>query len=150
MAARPSKNSDRFRQRLPSVYASETFSGSRVFQASSAARTLVIASSRLKGGTGGRDVMAPLPASPAGASVGPPRVVERAAGGRARRDHHPGWSSLSRPPPRVVEPVETTALGVHSPGPVISTSSITRVGEERSVRRAGELLGDPPHHVADH
>src|SRR3954453_21599589 len=95
MAARPSKNSDRFRQRLSSVYASETFSGSRVFQASSAARTLVIASSRLKGGTGGRDVMARLLLSRAGAQGPHP------TGGRAC----PGGSSPSSPPPRVVEPV---------------------------------------------
>jgi hypothetical protein len=47
-------NSDRFLHRESIVYASATFAGSRLFQASSARRTFCIAVSRVKGGNGGR------------------------------------------------------------------------------------------------
>src|SRR3954469_1579415 len=60
IASGPVKNSDLFRHLLPGVYASATRCGSRVFHPSSAARTLAIASSRLKGGVGGRVSMALL------------------------------------------------------------------------------------------
>ena len=49
MASRPGKNSARLRQRLSGVWARETRSGSRLFQASSARRTLRVAESRSKG-----------------------------------------------------------------------------------------------------
>src|SRR6185369_2173596 len=48
------RNSARFRQRLSTVYASETRSGSREFQPSSASRTFCAAVSGVKGGRGGR------------------------------------------------------------------------------------------------
>src|SRR6187455_1409923 len=54
MAGRPEKNSARLRQALSTVYASETRSGSREFQPSSAARALTAAVSRVNGGNGGR------------------------------------------------------------------------------------------------
>src|SRR4249919_1572278 len=54
MAGRPEKNSARLRHALSTVYASETRSGSREFQASSAARALTAAVSRVNGGNGGR------------------------------------------------------------------------------------------------
>src|SRR3954463_8723960 len=54
MAARPEKNSVRLRHALSTVYASDTRSGSREFHASSAARALSAAVSRVKGGNGGR------------------------------------------------------------------------------------------------
>src|SRR3954463_9096581 len=54
MAGRPEKNSARLRHALSTVYASETRSGSREFQASSAARALAAAVSRENGGNGGR------------------------------------------------------------------------------------------------
>src|SRR3954471_18628341 len=54
MAARPEKNSARLRHALSTVYASDTRSGSREFHASSAARALSAAVSRVKGGNGGR------------------------------------------------------------------------------------------------
>src|SRR5688572_5425004 len=54
MAARPEKNSARLRHALSIVYASDTRSGSREFQASSAARALTAAVSRVNGGNGGR------------------------------------------------------------------------------------------------
>src|SRR6188508_3605616 len=54
MAGRPEKNSARLRQALSTVYASDTRSGSREFQASSAARALTAAVSRVNGGNGGR------------------------------------------------------------------------------------------------
>src|SRR5262249_53317596 len=60
MAARPSKNSDRFRQTLSIVYASATRPGSRVFHASSAIRAFCAALSIVKGGSGGRLIGAPL------------------------------------------------------------------------------------------
>jgi hypothetical protein len=53
IASRPSKNSSRFRHFESTVYASATRSGSRVFQASSAACTFWRAVSSVKGGTGG-------------------------------------------------------------------------------------------------
>src|SRR5215472_2810087 len=56
-------NSARFRHWLSSVYASETRCGSRLFHASSAIRILMIAVSRVKGGTGA--AIADLPASAA-------------------------------------------------------------------------------------
>src|SRR5579871_4955327 len=46
----PLMNSERLRQRLSTVYASATRCGSRVFQASSALRTLAMADSRVNGG----------------------------------------------------------------------------------------------------
>src|SRR6185312_14497007 len=54
ISARPLTNSARLRQRLSSVYARATRSGSRVFHASSAARTFCAAVSAVKGGRGGR------------------------------------------------------------------------------------------------
>src|SRR5262245_61064864 len=54
MAGRPEKNSARLRQALSTVYASDPRSGSREFQASSAARALTAAVSRVNGGNGGR------------------------------------------------------------------------------------------------
>src|ERR1043165_4709843 len=54
MAGRPEKNSARLRHALSVVYAKETRSGSREFQASSAARAFCAAVSRVKGGNGGR------------------------------------------------------------------------------------------------
>src|SRR5688572_10955727 len=54
MAGRPEKNSARLRHALSTVYANETRSGSREFQASSAARAFCVAVSRVKGGNGGR------------------------------------------------------------------------------------------------
>src|SRR4051812_23794195 len=54
MAGRPEKNSARLRHVLSTVYASDTRSGSREFQASSAARALTAAVSRVNGGKGGR------------------------------------------------------------------------------------------------
>src|SRR6185503_3728301 len=54
MAGRPEKTSERLRHALSTVYASETRSGSREFQASSAARALTAAVSRVNGGNGGR------------------------------------------------------------------------------------------------
>src|SRR5690349_19449887 len=54
MAGRPAKNSARLRHALSTVYASETRSGSREFHASSAARALYAAVSRVNGGNGGR------------------------------------------------------------------------------------------------
>src|SRR6188768_2053982 len=54
IAGRPEKNSARLRHALSTVYASETRSGSREFQASSAARAFCAAVSRVKGGNGGR------------------------------------------------------------------------------------------------
>src|SRR5215471_16424791 len=62
MAARPSKNSDRFRQTLSIVYASATRLGSRVFHASSAIRAFCAALSTVKGGSGGRLILTPLSA----------------------------------------------------------------------------------------
>src|SRR6516164_6998266 len=56
MAGRPWRNSTRFRQRLSSLYASDTARGSRLFQASSAMRTFCAAVSAVKGGRGGRDI----------------------------------------------------------------------------------------------
>jgi hypothetical protein len=54
-------NSARLRQRESTVYAGDTFSGSRVFHASSARRTFSMAVSWVKGGTGGRvDMIPPL------------------------------------------------------------------------------------------
>src|SRR5262245_63267668 len=50
----PFTNSARLRQLESGVYARATFSGSRVFQASSASRTFISADSRVNGGTGGR------------------------------------------------------------------------------------------------
>ena len=47
-------NSDLLRQTLSMLYASETFSGSREFQASSAIRTFCTAVSYVNGGSGGR------------------------------------------------------------------------------------------------
>src|SRR5208282_4310772 len=52
ISARPLMNSARLRHRLSSVYAKETRSGSRLFQPSSAIRTLTIAVSRVNGGIG--------------------------------------------------------------------------------------------------
>jgi len=52
MLGRPWKISLRFRHWLSTVYASETRSGSRVFQASSAARIFWIAVSSVNGGSG--------------------------------------------------------------------------------------------------
>src|SRR5882724_10917561 len=52
---RPLRNSDRFLQRESIAYASATFAGARVFQASSARRTFCIALSRVNGGKGGRE-----------------------------------------------------------------------------------------------
>src|SRR4051794_38850957 len=69
IASRPVKNSDLFRHLLSRVYASATRCGSRVFQPSSAARTLAIASSRLKGGVGGRVSMVSPPAGWSAASA---------------------------------------------------------------------------------
>src|SRR5262245_52949750 len=57
MAGRPEKNSARFRQALSVVYASDTRSGSREFQASSAARAFCAAVSRVNGGNGGRPAL---------------------------------------------------------------------------------------------
>src|SRR6185436_13155264 len=54
MAGRPEKNSERLRHALSTVYASETRSGSREFHASSTARALTAAVSRVNGGKGGR------------------------------------------------------------------------------------------------
>src|SRR5688500_7639049 len=59
MAGRPEKNSARFRHALSTVYASDTRSGSREFQASSAARAFCAAVSRVNGGNGGRPFTAP-------------------------------------------------------------------------------------------
>src|SRR5262249_19073147 len=59
MAGRPWRNSTRFRQRLSSLYASDTVRGSRLFQASSAMRTFCTAVSAVKGGKGGRDIRSP-------------------------------------------------------------------------------------------
>src|SRR3954469_22102240 len=53
-------NSARLRQRLSSVYASDTASGSREFQASSALRAFSAAVSAVKGGSGGRGAIAVL------------------------------------------------------------------------------------------
>src|SRR5262245_55885658 len=53
IASRPAKNSERLRHTLSGVYANETRTGSRVFQASSAMRTFVAADSESKGGNGG-------------------------------------------------------------------------------------------------
>src|SRR4051794_20191587 len=53
IASRPVKNSSRLRHCESSVYAAATRSGSRVFQASSAAWTFWRAVSSVKGGTGG-------------------------------------------------------------------------------------------------
>src|SRR5215212_7472772 len=53
MASRPSRNSSRLRHFESGVYASDTFSGSRLFQASWAILTFCRALSSLKGGTGG-------------------------------------------------------------------------------------------------
>src|SRR5688572_5653039 len=54
IAGRPEKNSARLRQALSAVYASDTRSGSREFQASSAARAFSAAVSRVNGGNGRR------------------------------------------------------------------------------------------------
>src|SRR5215208_5556825 len=54
ISSRPSKNSSRLRHFESSVYASDTFSGSRVFHASWATLTFCLALSSSKGGTGGR------------------------------------------------------------------------------------------------
>src|SRR5215469_9412472 len=54
ISARPAKNSSRLRQTESSEYAPATRSGSRVFQASSAAWTFCRAVSSVKGGSGGR------------------------------------------------------------------------------------------------
>src|SRR5437870_11984405 len=54
MAGLPEKNSARLRHALSTVYASDTRSGSREFQASSAARAFCAAVSRVNGGNGGR------------------------------------------------------------------------------------------------
>src|SRR6187551_1797493 len=54
IAGRPEKNSARLRHALSTVYASDTRSGSREFQASSAARAFCTAVSGVKGGYGGR------------------------------------------------------------------------------------------------
>src|SRR4051812_13939177 len=61
MSLRPWRNSDRLRQRLSSVYARDTASGSREFQASSALRAFRAAVSAVKGGSGGRGAMAVAP-----------------------------------------------------------------------------------------
>ena len=61
IAGRPVKKASRLRQAESTVYAPATRSGSRVFQASSAACTLVRALSRSNGGSGGRSVMYGLP-----------------------------------------------------------------------------------------
>src|SRR5438132_14289551 len=58
---RPLMNSDRFLQRESIVYARATFAGSRVFQGSSARRTVCIALSRVNGGKGGRVVVVAVP-----------------------------------------------------------------------------------------
>src|ERR1700723_2570699 len=70
IAARPSKNSERLRQRLSSVYASDTRSGSREFQASSAMRAFWAAVSLVNGGSGGRDML--ILGFAVAASVSPP------------------------------------------------------------------------------
>src|SRR5215470_245663 len=57
ISARPAKNSSRLRQTESSEYAPATRSGSRVFQASSAAWTFCRAVSSVKGGNGGRGDM---------------------------------------------------------------------------------------------
>src|SRR5262245_15880169 len=58
MASRPLKKLSRLRQTESTVYAPATRSGSRVFHASSAAWTFLIAASRSNGGSGGRSVIA--------------------------------------------------------------------------------------------
>ena len=60
IAARPVMKVSRLRQTESTVYAPATRSGSRVFQASSAACTLARALSRSNGGSGGRSVMGGL------------------------------------------------------------------------------------------
>ena len=50
MAARPCRNSARLRHSESSVYASDTRCGSRLFQASSAIRTLATALAHVNGG----------------------------------------------------------------------------------------------------
>src|SRR5437899_990159 len=55
---RPLTNSERFLHRESIAYARATFPGSQVFQPSSARRTFCIALSRVKGGQGGRVVIA--------------------------------------------------------------------------------------------
>jgi len=60
IAGRPVKKELRFRQAESTEYAPATRSGSRVFQASSAACTLIRALSRSNGGSGGRSGMAGL------------------------------------------------------------------------------------------
>src|SRR6266446_4146036 len=69
MASRPVMNSARLRQMLSTVYASETRSGSRLFQASSASRTFWMAESRSNGGTGGRTCLASIESSFSGVEL---------------------------------------------------------------------------------
>src|SRR5262249_41611856 len=104
MAGGPWRTSTRFRQRLSSLYASDTARGSRLFQASSAKRTFCAAVSAVKGGRGGRDIRVP-PGHPSaapctcrsGATVEPSeRFLNRARACLAHdgalpleRNHHP-------------------------------------------------------------
>jgi hypothetical protein len=59
ISARPVTNSSRLRHTESSVYAPATRSGSRVFQASSAAWTFCRAVSSVNGGSGGRGLTGP-------------------------------------------------------------------------------------------
>ena len=54
MDSRPWRNSSRLRHTESSVEASDTFSGSRVFQASCAALTFCLADASSNGGSGGQ------------------------------------------------------------------------------------------------
>src|SRR3954468_8207132 len=63
MASRPVTNSARLRQTLSTVYESDTRSGSRLFQASSAIRIFWMAEFRSNGGTGGRTCLASIESS---------------------------------------------------------------------------------------
>src|SRR5262245_20851091 len=82
MAGRPEKNSARLRHALSAVYASDTRSGSREFQASSAARALTAAVSRVNGGNGGRPC--------AGVAIKPSEVLGEREPDGARSVGHDG------------------------------------------------------------
>jgi hypothetical protein len=100
IASRPLKNSSRLRHSESSVLARETFSGSYVFHASSAALTLCLAVSSLNGGTGG------LTGAAKAAGVGKPtlwRWMQKPAFREAsdmhagRRSSRPGHASTVSP-----------------------------------------------------
>src|SRR5580704_6701337 len=66
ICSRPLGNSARLRQRESTEYARATFSGSRVFQPSSARRTFCTAVSAVNGGRGGRELILICSFSPSG------------------------------------------------------------------------------------